>query len=146
MTTRSIRAFRRRSASFSKGAHMRTGWWGAAATALLISLIYAVTTVGSHAQAPAQYVGSQSCRRCHAPTYERWSKTRMANVVRDPKEHPDAVLPDFSKPDPLLTFKLSDVAFVYGSRWKQRYFTKVGDDYFPLGAQWDVTHRVWRGY
>ena len=31
-----------------------------------------------------------------------------------------------------------DIAFVYGSKWKQRYFTKVGDDYFPLGAQWDI--------
>ena len=28
----------------------------------------------------------------------------MANVVRDPKAHPDAVLPDFKKADPLLTF------------------------------------------
>jgi predicted CXXCH cytochrome family protein len=98
------------------------------------------------APAAASYVGSQACQRCHAPTYERWSKTRMANVVREPKVHPDAVLPDFSKPDPLLTFKLSDVAFVYGSRWKQRYFTKMGDDYYPLPAQWDVTHRVWRPY
>jgi predicted CXXCH cytochrome family protein len=92
------------------------------------------------------YVGSQACRRCHAPTYERWAKTRMANVVRDPKEHPEAVIPDFNKPDPALTFKLSDVALVYGSKWKQRYFTKVGDDYFPLGAQWDVTHAQWRPY
>ena len=39
-----------------------------------------------------------------------------------------------------------DIAFVYGSKWKQRYFTKVGDDYFPLGAQWDVTHKIWRAY
>jgi predicted CXXCH cytochrome family protein len=70
----------------------------------------------------------------------------MANVVRDPKQHPDAVIPDFSKPDPLLTFTLNDVAFVYGSKWKQRYFTKIGDDYFPLPAQWDVTHRIWRAY
>src|SRR6185503_13301661 len=30
--------------------------------------------------------------------------------------------------------------------WKQRYFKKVGDDYFPLGAQWDVTHKVWKPY
>ena len=35
---------------------------------------------------------------------------------------------------------------MYGTKWKQRYFTKVGDDYFPLSAQWDVTHRVWRPY
>src|SRR3954463_7296561 len=92
------------------------------------------------------YVGSEACRRCHAPTYDRWSKTRMANVVRDPREHPDAVIPDFSKPDPARTISLSDVALVYGSKWKQRYFTKVGDDYFPLGAQWDVTHQQWRPY
>jgi predicted CXXCH cytochrome family protein len=92
------------------------------------------------------YVGSQACRRCHTSTYDRWSKTRMANVVRDPREHPDAVIPDFSKPDPLLTFSLNDVALVYGSKWKQRYFTRVGNDYFPLGAQWDVTHRQWRAY
>jgi predicted CXXCH cytochrome family protein len=70
----------------------------------------------------------------------------MANVVVDPREHPDAVLPDFGKADPLLTFTLSDVAFVYGSKWKQRYFTKWGNDYYPLPAQWDVAHRVWRPY
>ena len=56
----------------------------------------------------------------------------MANIVRDPSEHPDAFLPDFSKPDPLLTFTKDDVALIYGSRWKQRYFKKVGDDYFVL--------------
>jgi predicted CXXCH cytochrome family protein len=94
----------------------------------------------------ASYVGSLACKACHAPTYERWSKTRMANVVTDPRQHPEAVLPDFSKPDPLLTFKLDDVAFVYGSKWKQRYFTKVADDFFPLPAQWDVTHKIWRPY
>jgi predicted CXXCH cytochrome family protein len=96
--------------------------------------------------AGATYVGSSTCRTCHAATYERWSKTRMANVVTDPRQHPELVAPDFSKADPLLTFKLDDVAFVYGSKWKQRYFTKVGSDYFPLPAQWDVTHRVWRPY
>jgi predicted CXXCH cytochrome family protein len=92
------------------------------------------------------YVGSSACRRCHAPIYERWSRTRMANVVTDPQQHPEAVLPDFTKSDPLVKFQLSDVAFVYGSKWKQRYFTRKGDDYYPLPAQWDVTHRVWRPY
>ena len=94
----------------------------------------------------ATYVGSATCATCHRATYERWSKTRMANVVTDPKQHPELVLPDFTKPDPLLTFKLADVAFVYGTKWKQRYFTKVGNDYFPLPAQWDVNHRIWRPY
>jgi predicted CXXCH cytochrome family protein len=94
----------------------------------------------------ATYVGSAACKKCHEEVYARWSKSRMANVVRDPREHPDAIIPDFSKPDPLLTFTKDDVAFVYGSRWKQRYFTKIGDDYFPEPAQWDVTHKVWKRY
>jgi hypothetical protein len=32
-------------------------------------------------QASSTYVGSAACRRCHTATYDRWSKTRMANVV-----------------------------------------------------------------
>ena len=94
----------------------------------------------------ARYVGSAACRSCHTVIYDRWSKTRMANVVRDPKQHPDAIIPDLAQLDPLLTFTKDDIAFVYGSKWKQRYFTKVGDDYFPLPAQWDVTNKIWRLY
>jgi predicted CXXCH cytochrome family protein len=94
----------------------------------------------------AHYVGSAACRSCHTAIFDRWSKTLMANVVRDPKQHPDAIIPDLAKPDPLVTFTKDDIAFVYGSKWKQRYFTKVGDDYFPLPAQWDVTHKLWRKY
>ena len=96
--------------------------------------------------ASAAYVGSSACARCHAPIYDRWKQTRMANVVRDPKERPDAIIPDLGQPNPLVTFTRDQIAFVYGSKWKQRYFTKVGDDYFPLDAQWDVTHRQWRPY
>src|SRR5262245_47401693 len=94
----------------------------------------------------AEYVGSSACRRCHGPIYTRWQRTRMANVVRDPKEHPEAIIPDLNRADPLVTFTKDQIAFVYGSKWKQRYFTKVGTDYFPLPAQWDVTHRQWRPY
>ncbi len=92
------------------------------------------------------YVGSEACRRCHAQAYNGWKQTRMANVVRDPKAHPEAVLGDFAHPDPVRTFALDDVAFVYGSRYKQRYFTKRGNDYFPLPAQWDVAKKKWLPY
>jgi predicted CXXCH cytochrome family protein len=107
-------------------------------------LILALPIVGT-AQTSG-YAGSASCKTCHAAIYDHWAKTPMANVVRDPAQHPDAILPDLSKPDPLLTFTRADIAFVYGSIWKQRYFKRVGDDYFPLAAQWDITHKVWRPY
>lgn len=87
--------------------------------------------------AEAHYVGSAACKTCHVGIYERWTKTPMANVVRDPREHPDAIIPDLAKPDPLVTFSKDDIALVYGSLWKQRYFKKIGDDYFvfagPMG-------------
>src|SRR5262245_61760126 len=72
-----------------------------------------VAMVAPAAQTPAStrsYVGSATCGDCHVSIYERWAKTRMANVVTDPKVRPQVVIPDFSKPDPLLTFKLDDVA------------------------------------
>jgi predicted CXXCH cytochrome family protein len=93
----------------------------------------------------AHYVGSQACQKCHAEIYEHWKKTPMANVVRDPREHPEAIIPDL-RTNPLAKFTKEQVALVYGSVWKQRYFTKIGDDYFPQPAQWDVTNHVWRPY
>jgi predicted CXXCH cytochrome family protein len=70
----------------------------------------------------------------------------MANVIRDPKTHPEAVLGDFKHANSIVTFGLDQVAFVYGSRWKQRYFTKRGDDYYPLPAQWDIQKGQWLPY
>ncbi|HSI14197.1 MAG TPA: c-type cytochrome [Chthoniobacter sp.] len=99
-----------------------------------------------HPLTNAQFVGSASCEKCHSDIYARWKKTPMANVVRDPKEHPDAITPDLASGDPLVTFTKDDIAFVYGSLWKQRYFKKVGDDYYPFPAQWDVTHKKWKPY
>src|SRR5438552_925757 len=101
-----------------------------------IGIVLAMAAAHLCGQTPPSYVGSTACQVCHPAIYERWSKTRMANVVRDPKVHPEAITPDLSKADPLVTFTKDDIAMVYGSKWKQRYFTKRGDDYFPLGAQW----------
>lgn len=130
-------------------------------TSSFLVLAWFASTAGvvSHAQTPAPpqaanavvagatFVGSRACEQCHAALYQRWSKTPMANVVTDPKAHPEVIIGDFATADPnVVTFTRDDIAFVYGSRWKQRYFKKVGDDYYPLPAQWDVTNKVWRPY
>jgi predicted CXXCH cytochrome family protein len=94
----------------------------------------------------AHYVGSAACQKCHEQIYDHWKKTPMANVVRDPREHPDAITPNLATNNVSAKFTKDQVAFVYGSVWKQRYFTKIGDDYFPEPAQWDVTNKVWRPY
>ena len=117
---------------------------------LLLLTVLSWTILAASAQpqstAGAQYVGSQRCEHCHAEQYAGWKQTRMANVVRDPAAYPDAVLGDFTHPDPARTFDLKQVAFVYGSRWKQRYFTQIGDDYYVLPAQWDIAKKRWLPY
>ncbi len=95
--------------------------------------------------AAARYVGSQACAKCHATIYEHWRKTPMANVVRDPRLHPDAIASNLAT-NPVAPFSPAQIAFVYGSIWKQRYFTKIGDDYFPLPVQWVFGRRVWLPY
>jgi len=90
-------------------------------------------------------VGSARCEKCHSEIYTHWKKTPMANVVRDPKMHPDAITPDLNT-NTVAKFTKDQVAFVYGSVWKQRYFTKIGDDYFPLPVQWDLSNKKWLPY
>ncbi len=95
--------------------------------------------------ASAHYTGSQSCQKCHQEIYAHWKKTPMANVVRDPHEHPEAITPDLAT-NSVAKFTKDQVAFVYGSLWKQRYFSKVGDDYFLLPVQWVFADHSWRPY
>jgi predicted CXXCH cytochrome family protein len=105
------------------------------------------STITLSASSPkAHYVGSEACKSCHLTQYNGWKKSRMANVLLDPKERPEAVVGDFMHSDPVRTFTLDEVAFTYGGRFKQRYFAKRGDDYFPLPAQWDVAKKKWLPY
>jgi predicted CXXCH cytochrome family protein len=130
---------------------MLVAHWAVMLRILLLTSAALLAPCSLHAQQPAsqptrKFVGSAACKSCHLAAYNGWRQTRMANVIRDPKLHPDAVLGDFTHPDPSRTFALDQVAFVYGSRWKQRYFEKRGHDYFPLPAQWDIEHRKWLPY
>lgn len=93
----------------------------------------------------AHYVGSQACGKCHEQIYDHWKRTPMANIVRDPREHPDAITPNLATNN-VSKFTKDQVAFVYGSIWKQRYFTKIGDDYFPLPVQWEFNNKKWSKY
>jgi predicted CXXCH cytochrome family protein len=99
----------------------------------------------ANAIASARYIGSPACAKCHRTIYERWKNTPMANVVRDPRQGPGAILPSLAT-NTISKFSRGQIAFVYGSLWKQRYFTKIGDDYFPLPVQWNIARHDWLPY
>jgi mono/diheme cytochrome c family protein len=87
----------------------------------------------------AHYAGSALAKNATRDIYARWSKSRMAMwcAIRA------NILTPSSRPRnrSVVSFSKDDIAFVYGSRWAA-LFTKIGDDYFPEPAQWDVTHKV----
>jgi predicted CXXCH cytochrome family protein len=93
----------------------------------------------------ARYAGSKACAKCHSEIYEHWRKTPMANIVRDPREQPEAIVGNLAT-NSVSKFSVQQVALVYGSLWKQRYFTKIGDDYFPLPVQWEIANKKWSKY
>ena len=122
------------------------------ATAIWAALVASIAA-GSACGAPQpppdaarDFVGSLACQSCHQDIYDRWKDTLMANVLQDARERPEVILGDFSTPDPLVTFRKEDIDFTYGTKWKQRYFTKVGDDYAVFPAQWDIQNEQWRQY
>ena len=65
----------------------------------------------SPAHLTAKYVGSRACQSCHADIYARWQKTPMANVVRDPREHPEVIIPDLATNN-VKKFTVDDVGLV----------------------------------
>ena len=91
------------------------------------------------------FVGSVACESCHRILRPMEGDVDGQRHCRS-RQAPSAVLGDFSTPNPLVTFTKEDVAFIYGTKWKQRYFTKRGDDYFVFPAQWDVQAKTWRRY
>lgn len=105
----------------------------------------AENTQETQARTTAHYVGSQAYERCHTSIYRSWKKTPMANVIRDPRNDPHAFLADPAT-NTVSPFKADQVAFVYGRLWKQRYFTRVDGNLYPLPVQWDVGNHKWLPY
>ena len=94
------------------------------------------------------YAGSKKCLTCHQAHHGGWKSTLHSKMEQPVvSEGPGkTVKSDFSSEDPVLTFGLDDVDMVVGSRFKQRYAKKIGDDFYMLPAQWNVETRQWVKY
>ncbi len=113
------------------------------------------------------YAGSQSCRECHAPIYERWQSTGMAKMFR--AYSPAHIIGDFSagqtvsnQARPVLAdgrhfidirsgqndqWTRYPVDYVIGSKWQQAYATRLADSrilVFPI--QYSRNRSAWVNY
>ncbi len=111
-------------------------------------IMFCFLTSDVFAEIQKEYVSSATCASCHKQHYDSWKSTRHNKMEQEPiKEGPNRnVLGDFSNNDPDLTFTIDDVDLLIGSRFKQRYAKKIGDDYYMLPAQWKVKTKEWVPY
>lgn len=108
--------------------------------------VEAVGTIGKNlGAAKAGFVGSKVCAGCHQENYAGWKTTFHSKMIRR-RDEPGALVADFHVKDPKLAFKLEDVDLLLGSRFKQRFMKKIGDDYYVLPIQWNVATRQWVTY
>jgi cytochrome c5 len=88
--------------------------------------------------AAKQFVGSTACQKCHAEEFKSWKQTFHSRMIR-PKDEGilKAVVEkwetDGANPGPTTgngtgkSYKLDDVQYVIGSKWKQRFLVKNED-------------------
>ena len=121
------------------------------------------------AQGPAagEYAGSQACRECHAPIYERWQSTGMSRMLRSYRAAD--VIGDFSgrsevsalarplvhdgrhfieiRESPIAQWIRYPIDYVIGSKWQQAYATSLPDSrilVFPI--QYSRKRSAWVNY
>lgn len=88
------------------------------------------------------YVTSGKCASCHTLQHAAWQQTLHPKMFHPVQQDSD-ILGDFSKPDPSVTFKKSDIQFVVGNKWEQVYVHMVDGEYYPLTAKWMVMQKKW---
>jgi len=106
-----------------------------------------------------EYIGSGGCRKCHLAEYDSWKLTYHSKMVRKREE---GILKDVVEkwktdginPGPTIangtgkTVGVSDVVYVIGSNWKQRFLVKneSTSGYQFLNKQYNRYSGKWENY
>lgn len=112
---------------------------------------------------PKTFVGSQTCKACHLEHYDSWQMTLHSRMLISVSDNPHAIIADMNPdliradlkkiedklktpvdevyiPDP------SEILYVIGTQWKQRYIVKKDDKYHVAPVQYNVATRRWVNY
>ena len=107
-----------------------------------------------------EFVGSAKCSGCHQEAYKSWNDSYHAKMVRPVKEgllkdaQDNWVKDSKGQAGPTKgnidgkAYRLEDVIYVIGSKWKQRFLVKnpqTGNHQF-LDKQWNRQSKGWEGY
>ena len=135
-------------------------WLLLATGAVIAAFAGGCTTDPKMAFGRADFIGSETCGKCHTAEYKTWQDTYHSKMVRPLKagllkDAADNWAKD-SKGNAGPTkgnidskaFKMDDVVMVVGSYWKQRYLVPnaaTGNHQF-MDKQWNTVHKQWEPY
>jgi len=101
-------------------------------------------------QKEAHHVGSQKCQECHEEQHQDWHASRHSKMVQDVKKDPKVVVADFLKLPADANFKLEDVDYTIGGKFKQRYMIRSDENQtenYRLGnKQWNTQTKQWQNF
>lgn len=132
---------------------MRLRMWCLAAMGLIAA------TLPAAAQGADEFAGSDKCATCHKAAFDSWKQTYHARMVLTRqegllKDAGDNWASDGKNPGPTkgnidgAAYKLEDVIFVIGTKWKQRFLVKnpsTGNHQF-MDKQWNRFTKQWENY
>jgi hypothetical protein len=88
------------------------------------------------AQKGASYVGSAKCAECHQDLYDIQHASMHVKMIQDVRKDTAAIVVDFSTLPEDADFKLEEVIYTIGGKFKQRYmirFDKDGEENYRVG-------------
>lgn len=124
------------------------------------SALLSILSLTAAQAAPADFAGSGACLKCHEDEYQSWKGSFHAKMVLPVKEGLLKDVVDNWAKDAKgnagptkgnitgAPSTLDDVAFVIGSKWKQRFLVKnpqTGNHQF-LDKQWNPSSKAWEPY
>jgi hypothetical protein len=90
----------------------------------------------------SDYVGSEKCAVCHRREHTLW-KSSLHSKMYQKSDQAGVILGDFSRADPVRTFRKEEVAYTIGSRWEQMYVTRRNGEEYLLPAKWLIAQKKW---
>ncbi len=123
-------------------------------------MMLGLTAVAGAAKAPKkEFVGSETCKKCHAEEFKSWKGTFHSKIIQTKKVGilKDVITKwesDGKNPGPTTgnfdskKYTLNDVQYVIGSKWKQRYLVKneQSGGWQFLNKQFNRLTGEWEGY
>jgi hypothetical protein len=122
-----------------------------------------VVDIAAVTSKPKDFVGSDTCKKCHLEHYDSWKMTMHSRMLQDAKANQDAIIvpidektirTDLAKlskklkvpADKIYVPKKEEILYTIGSQWKQRYLVKKDNTYFISPIQYNSETHRWVNY